>query len=178
MSEIVLSMLRRRVLGLVIVVPRLAWRACPRRGVENGDEEPGLLGDAPDASADGEDIEPFSTAASIAACIPLGDGTGLISSIGVAGLERCGATSSGSTRSGGRRSFSISDLRLDTIVNHCKRWIIKPTYASSKLVIASLIPSAPSARVPYGSLPDPDTFLSSETRSDSSLHLSARVRGK
>lgn len=43
------------------------------------------------------------------------------------------------------------------------------TYASSKLWIASLIPSAPSARVPYGSLPDPDTFLSSDTRSDSSL---------
>ena len=43
------------------------------------------------------------------------------------------------------------------------------TYASSKPVIASLIPSAPSANVPYGSLPEPDTLLSSETFSDSSL---------
>ena len=44
------------------------------------------------------------------------------------------------------------------------------TYASSKLLIASLIPSAPKTSVPYGNLPVPETFLSSDTRSDSSLH--------
>ena len=74
---------------------------------------------------------------------------GSCSSMGVFGFEKYVP---GSTKSGGRRSFSISDLR-----------------ASSKLVMASLIPSAPSTRVPYGSLPDPETFLSSETLSDSSL---------
>ena len=42
-------------------------------------------------------------------------------------------------------------------------------YASSKPLIASLIPSAPNAKVPYGSFDDPDTLLSSDTRSDSSL---------
>jgi hypothetical protein len=133
MSDIVLSMLRLRVLGLVIVVPRLTWRACPRR---NGEPEPvaevGELGEycppprdllveggvpscgcggTDEAEADGE-ILPFATAASMAALIPLGEGIDLSSSPGVAGLERCGATSSGSIRSGGRRSFSMSDFRL------------------------------------------------------------------
>ena len=42
-------------------------------------------------------------------------------------------------------------------------------YASSKPRIASLIPSAPNAKVPYGSFDDPDMLLSSDTRSDSSL---------
>lgn len=41
--------------------------------------------------------------------------------------------------------------------------------ASPKLVIESLIPSAPLARAPYGSFLTPATFLSSETDSDSSL---------
>lgn len=35
--------------------------------------------------------------------------------------------------------------------------------------MASLIPSAPKAKVPYGNLDDPDMLLSSDTRSDSSL---------
>jgi len=52
---------------------------------------------------------------------------------------------------GGSRSFSISDSR-----------------ASSKLEIAFLMPSAPSASVPYGSLPVDVMFFSSETFSDSS----------
>lgn len=49
--------------------------------------------------------------------------------------------------------------------------IDKHTYASSKPLIASLIPSDPEARVPYGSLVDPETLLSSETFSDSSLRV-------
>lgn len=62
------------------------------------------------------------------------------------------SASVGSMRSGGRCSLSISDLR-----------------ASVKLVILSLIPSAPLARAPAGSLEVPLTFFSSETDSDSSL---------
>jgi hypothetical protein len=45
---------------------------------------------------------------------------------------------------------------------------IKP-YASSKLEMASLMPSAPSASVPYGNLFDPEMLLSSDTFSASSL---------
>lgn len=58
------------------------------------------------------DVAPTAIAFSRAEEMPLAEGVALPSSLGVAGLERCGATSSGSTRSGGRRSFSISDLRL------------------------------------------------------------------
>lgn len=43
------------------------------------------------------------------------------------------------------------------------------TYASSKFLIASKIPSAPVASAPYGRLGDPDMLLSSDTLSDSSL---------
>ena len=43
------------------------------------------------------------------------------------------------------------------------------THASSNPLMASLIPSAPIAKVPYGSLDEPDMLLSSDTRSDSSL---------
>lgn len=46
---------------------------------------------------------------------------------------------------------------------------VEATYASSKPVIASLMPSAPEARVPYGNLAEPEMLLSSETFSDSSL---------
>ena len=42
-------------------------------------------------------------------------------------------------------------------------------YASSNPLMASLIPSAPRAKVPYGNLDEPDMLLSSDTRSDSSL---------
>lgn len=123
MREIVLSILRRRVLGLVIVVPRLAWRACPRLKGDTIDPEPALpeVGVAGEIGCDDAAagvraavgaIEPFVIAASIAALIPFGDGDPFPSSEGVAGDERWGATSSGSISSGGRRSFSISDLRL------------------------------------------------------------------
>lgn len=44
------------------------------------------------------------------------------------------------------------------------------TYASSKFVIESLMPSAPFARVSVGSSFMPETLLSSDTRSDSSLY--------
>jgi len=42
-------------------------------------------------------------------------------------------------------------------------------YASSNPLMASLIPSAPKAKVPYGNFDEPDMLLSSDTRSDSSL---------
>jgi hypothetical protein len=43
------------------------------------------------------------------------------------------------------------------------------THASSKDLMAFLMPSAPSASVPYGNLDEPEMLLSSDTRSDSSL---------
>ena len=78
------------------------------------------------------------------------------------------SSESASYRSGGRRSFSISDFRLrgdqtKSTQSSCK------TYASSKPVMASLMPSVPAASVPYGSLLVPEMFLSSDTFSDSSL---------
>ena len=104
MSEIVLSILRRRVLGLVIVVPRLAWRACPRRNGDAIEPDPTLpdvgvpgetgcedaaTGVAPGVRATvGDEMDPFVIAASIAALMPLGDGDALPSSAGVAGEER------------------------------------------------------------------------------------------
>lgn len=96
MSEMVLSMLRLRVLGLVIVVPRLACLPCPRRKADGpragllvldvGDigADPGVCGSA----ADGDDMEPFATAASMAAFSPFGEGTGLAASSGVPGDDR------------------------------------------------------------------------------------------
>ena len=51
MRLIVLSTLRRRVLGLVVVVPRLAARPCPRLktpglpGTDATDGDPGVIGD-------------------------------------------------------------------------------------------------------------------------------------
>ena len=62
------------------------------------------------------DVAPTAIAFSSAEEIPFAEGAALLPSLeGVAGLDRCGATSSGSTSSGGRRSFSISDLRLFVI---------------------------------------------------------------
>ena len=52
----------------------------------------------------------------------------------------------------------------------------KQTYASSKLLMASFMPSAPKASVPYGSLAVPDMFLSSDTFSDSSLQVTSKFR--
>ena len=57
------------------------------------------------------------------------------------------------------RSFSISTRR-----------------ASSNVLIASLMPSEPSASVPYGSLPVPVVIFSSDTRSASSLRVSRDLR--
>lgn len=122
-------------------------------------------------------IEPEEIAFSRPAVTPLGvTGGGGDSSCseGVAGCERMAfpSSESASKSSGGSRSFSISDLRLVCcgmliIVAHDT---LTKTYASSNPLIASLIPSDPDANVPYGSLLDPDTLLSSDTFSDSSLY--------
>jgi len=48
------------------------------------------------------------------------------------------------------------------------------THASSNDLMAFLIPSAPRASVPYGSLDEPEILLSSDTRSDSSLESKGR----
>lgn len=48
------------------------------------------------------------------------------------------------------------------------------THASSNDLMAFLIPSAPSASVPYGSLDEPEMLFSSDTRSDSSLFNSTK----
>lgn len=74
-----------------------------------------------------------------------------------------------SKSSGGSRSFSISDLRLRPGISYWFSFDRDSTHASSKPLIASLIPSEPDASVPYGSLLEPDTLLSSDTFSDSSL---------
>jgi len=99
MSDIVLSMLRRLVLGLVIVVPRLACRPCPRRKAV-GKEAELEVGDGDIASGGGDMtgdgvfgaigcvIEPFVIAASIAALTPFGEGGAFPSSMGVEGLDK------------------------------------------------------------------------------------------
>jgi hypothetical protein len=48
---------------------------------------------------------------------------------------------------------------------------VNRAHASSKPLMASLIPSAPMARVPNGNFDEPDMLLSSDTRSDSSLRV-------
>ena len=91
MSDIVLSRLRRRVLGLVIVVPRDAWRPWPRRNGEadadSGDV--GEMGEPGEAAAEvliGAGDVPAMTCSS-AAVTPLGDTGGTESSAGVCGRE-------------------------------------------------------------------------------------------
>ena len=85
-------------------------------------------------------------------------------------LEEAGST-------GGRRSFSMSDLRLHEYrsQNVVGRSFFKKNkgvaHASSKVLMAFLMPSAPRASVPYGSLDEPEMLLSSDTRSDSSLSI-------
>ena len=49
------------------------------------------------------------------------------------------------------------------------------THASSEVLMAFLIPSAPRASVPYGSLDEPEILLSPDTPSDSSLCRYVRV---
>ena len=107
---------------------------------------------------------------------PFGEtmGGGMPDSEGVVGCEdkiALPSSESASKSSGGRRSFSISDLRL--LVMDVRRFPTREqwkTYASSKPLIASLIPSEPEARVPYGSLLEPVTLFNSDTFSDSSLN--------
>jgi len=73
-----------------------------------------------------------------------------------------------SMMSGGRRSFSISLFRLQSH-QRCLQEHEGQAHASSKPWIASLIPSAPDANIPAGSVLDPEMLLSSDTLSDSSL---------
>jgi hypothetical protein len=112
-------MLRLRVLGLVIVVPKLACRPWPRRngiaGPELEDSDDGVGGPM---GLDGA----LEKASSSAAVTPLG-GISLLnwgSSTGVWGSEdeiyALPSSESASTSSGGSRSFSISDLRLEWCV--------------------------------------------------------------
>jgi hypothetical protein len=76
-----------------------------------------------------------------------------------------------------RRIARVGDARSRYPIFVCQKDAVRSvfgrinveTYASSKPVIASLIPSEPNANVPYGNLFEPDTLLSSETFSDSSL---------
>jgi len=154
MSDIVLSKLLLRVLGLVIVVPRLACLECPLLNPP-GDVLVGENADEGGVGAGAVLIFPGVTFFSNPAATPFdvtGSGATSAVSAGVVGCEMMALPSSeaGSNKSGGKRSFSISALR-----------------ASSNPLIASLIPSVPKASVPYGSLLDPDTLLSSDTFSDS-----------
>lgn len=116
MREIVLSRLRRLVLGLVIVVPRLAVLPWPRLDgcPINGDAEPG-------ASGVGVPL-PEAMTCSRAAETPLAGTGDDVSSDGVGGFDIIARPSSESAsyRSGGRRSFSISDLRLWDQVSICR----------------------------------------------------------
>jgi hypothetical protein len=108
-NDAVFSILLLRVLGLVEVVPKLCCRPCPRRNAPGdvGDVGVGKAGEgAPEEP--GEGIAPETT--EFSSIEPRG--VGLVSSTGVTGLESSPRASSGSTRSGGRRSFSISDFRL------------------------------------------------------------------
>ena len=103
-NDIVFSMLLLLVLGLVIVVPKLAWRPCPRlNGVPDGE-----VGDTGEEGKPGDDrnFGPSNWG-------PLNGCEGK-SSTGVFGMETRALPSSefASTSSGGNRSFSISDLRL------------------------------------------------------------------
>lgn len=116
MSEIVLSRLRRLVLGLVMVVPRLAVLPWPRLdgGPMAGNVEPGV----------GNVAVPPSEAMtrSRAAETPLAGTGDAVSSEGVGGFDIIARPSweFASYSSGGRRSFSISDLRLQGMVSICQ----------------------------------------------------------
>jgi len=121
MSEIVLSRLRRLVLGLVIVVPRLAVRLWPRLvggpidGTTDCDGEPRVG----DVGVPPPEAMTFSRAAET-----LFAGTGDAgSSDGDGGFDIIARPSleSASYRSGGRCSFSISDLRLRDRVSMRRR---------------------------------------------------------
>jgi hypothetical protein len=106
-SEMVLSKLRRLVLGLVMVVPRLAALLWPRLGgpiAGNIELGVGDVGVPP----------PKAMARSSAAVTPLAGTGDDVSSDGDGGFDIIAlpCCESASYSSGGRRSFSISDLRL------------------------------------------------------------------
>jgi len=70
----------------------------------------------------------------------------------------------------------VIDIRFASTIKPIMRFrerqrvkIKEETHASSNDFMAFLIPSAPRASVPYGSLDEPEILLSSDTRSDSSL---------
>lgn len=113
-SEMVLSRLRLLVLGLVMVVPRLAWRPCPRL---NGDVDGMLTVEDAELGVGGR-VPPEMTS-SRAAATPLAGMGAEVSSAGDGGLVIIARPSSESAsyRSGGRRSFSMSDLRLVYVNN-------------------------------------------------------------
>lgn len=119
-SDIVLSRLLLLLLGLVIVVPKLACLTCPFLDAEG---EIGLMGEG----CEREDVavlmrEGMALAAmafSRLSATPFGAGGGCSTepSAGVLGSEEdpkiaLPSSESASKRSGGRRSFSMSDLRL------------------------------------------------------------------
>ena len=126
MSDIVLSKLLLRVLGLVIVVPRLACLECPLLNPP-GDVLVGLCGENADGGVGAGDvlIFPGVTFLSNPAATPFdvtGSGATSAVSAGVVGCEMMAlpASDSASNKSGGKRSFSISDLRL-CLVSWCKK---------------------------------------------------------
>ena len=109
-----LSKLLLLVLGLVMVVPRLAWRPWPRL---NGVPAVGVPGD--DGVRAGEpagEAAPSEIACLRASAETGCDGSCAPFSAGVCGREpemiALPSSESASYRSGGRRSFSISDFRL------------------------------------------------------------------
>jgi hypothetical protein len=119
-------MLRRRVLGDVFVVPRLACRRWPARNEPGIAGEPGVTGEPGVAGDSGvvARLERWSKSEPGVASAPDGKPP---SSTGVAGFDAEPAnialpsSDSASTRSGGSRSFSMSDLRLNV-----REYFVKP----------------------------------------------------
>jgi hypothetical protein len=106
-------MLLLLVLGLVIVVPKLAWRECPRlNGVTGGDCVTGVTGTLDEDIPGGAAVPKL--APSRIGPMPLSEKGWGTSSIGVLGnvTSAFPSSESASTSSGGSRSFSISDFRL------------------------------------------------------------------
>ncbi len=111
-------MLRLRVLGLVIVVPKLACRPWPRLNGVTGPEP--AIGEIGEVGVDGPmGLEgALENASSKAVSTPFGEYPRFAcgSSAGVPGSDdeiyALPSSESASTRSGGSRSFSMSDLRL------------------------------------------------------------------
>lgn len=114
-SDIVFSTDRRRVLGLVFVVPTLACRRCAAPQNAVGDVGvTGEPGDAVDADVPPDDAPPDVASSSSRVVRRSAEGGSVVDPCGVEGLERMTLASSefASTSSGGRRSFSMSERRL------------------------------------------------------------------